>query len=123
MRTCRELGIETVAVYSDADARSAHVALADHAVRVGPAAPSESYLSIGAIIDAARTSGAEAVHPGYGFLSENSEFAAACAAAGLVFVGPPPDAIDRMGSKIDGAPPDGTSRRAGRAGRVARRSD
>ncbi len=101
MRTCRELGIETVAVYSDADERSAHVSLADHAVRVGPAAPSESYLSIGAIIDAARTSGAEAVHPGYGFLSENSEFAAACAAAGLVFVGPPPDAIDRMGSKVD----------------------
>jgi 3-methylcrotonyl-CoA carboxylase alpha subunit len=101
MRTCREMGIETVAVYSDADERSAHVALADHAIRVGPAAPSESYLSTGTIIDAARTSGAEAVHPGYGFLSENSEFAAGCAGASLVFVGPPPDAIDRMGSKIE----------------------
>ncbi len=100
MRTCRELGIETVAVYSDADERSAHVALADRAVRVGPAAPAESYLSISAIIDAARAAGAEAVHPGYGFLSENSEFAAACADAGLVFIGPPPEAIDRMGSKV-----------------------
>ena len=97
MRTCRELGIETVAVYSDADERAAHVAVADQAVRVGPPAPSESYLSIGAIIDAARSAGAEAVHPGYGFLSENSEFAAACAAAGLVFIGPPPDAIERLG--------------------------
>jgi acetyl-CoA carboxylase biotin carboxylase subunit len=101
MRTCRELGIQTVAVYSDADERSAHVVAADHAVRVGPAAPSDSYLSISAIIDAARSTGADAVHPGYGFLSENSEFAAACAAAGLVFIGPPPDAIDRMGSKVD----------------------
>src|SRR5262245_24200557 len=101
MRTCRELGVETVAIYSDADERSAHVALADHAVRVGPAAPVESYLSIGTIIDAARSTGADAVHPGYGFLSENSEFAAACAAAGLVFVGPPPDAIERMGSKVE----------------------
>jgi len=101
MRTCRELGIETVAVYSDADERSAHVAMADQAVRVGPAAPAESYLSINAIIDAARSVDADAVHPGYGFLSENSEFAAACAAAGLVFIGPPPEAIDRMGSKVE----------------------
>ena len=77
MRTCRELGVETVAVYSDADERSAHVASADRAVRIGPAAPADSYLSIGAIIDAARSTGADAVHPGYGFLSENSEFAAA----------------------------------------------
>jgi len=101
MRTCRELGVETVAVYSDADERSAHVASADRAVRIGPAAPADSYLSIGAIIDAARSTGADAVHPGYGFLSENSEFAAACATAGLVFIGPPPEAIDRMGSKIE----------------------
>jgi acetyl-CoA carboxylase biotin carboxylase subunit len=100
MRTCTEMGIETVAVYSDADKRAAHVTQADRAIRVGPAAPAESYLSIGAIVDAARTSGAEAVHPGYGFLSENSEFAAACADAGVVFIGPPPEAIDRMGSKI-----------------------
>jgi acetyl-CoA carboxylase biotin carboxylase subunit len=101
MRSCRELGVETVAVYSDADERAAHVAAADHAVRLGSAAPSESYLRIDAIIDAARNSGAEAVHPGYGFLSENSEFAAACATAGLVFIGPPADAIERMGSKIE----------------------
>src|SRR6185503_13820322 len=95
------MGIETVAVYSDADERAAHVAAADRAVRVGPAPAGESYLSIDAVVDAARSSGADAVHPGYGFLSENSAFASACADAGLVFVGPPPDAIDRMGSKVE----------------------
>jgi 3-methylcrotonyl-CoA carboxylase alpha subunit len=100
IRACREMGIESVAVYSDADARAQHVVRADHAVRIGPPAPGASYLSIDAILAAARNLGAEAVHPGYGFLSENSDFARACEQAGIVFIGPPADAIDRMGSKI-----------------------
>jgi len=99
LRTCRVMGIETVAVYSDADARALHVTLADRAVRIGGRAPVESYLSQAAILDAARASGAQAVHPGYGFLSENDAFAAACAQAGLVFIGPPPDAMAKLGSK------------------------
>ena len=100
MRTCREMGIRTVAVYSDADARSRHVLEADEAVRLGPAAPSESYLRGDLILDAARACGAEAIHPGYGFLSENAAFAQACADAGVVFIGPPPAAMIAMGSKI-----------------------
>jgi len=100
MRTCREMGIATVAVYSDADRRARHVLEADEAVHVGPAAPAESYLDAGRILEAARSTGAEAVHPGYGFLSENPAFAAACADAGVVFIGPPPDAMRAMGSKI-----------------------
>ena len=100
MRTCREMGIRTVAVYSDADARSRHVLEADEAVRLGPAAPSESYLRSDLILDAARACGAEAIHPGYGFLSENAAFAQACADAGVVFIGPPPAAMIAMGSKI-----------------------
>ena len=100
IRACRELGIASVAVYSDADARALHVSLADIAIRIGPPAAAESYLSIDAILSAARQSGAQAVHPGYGFLSENARFASACTEAGLVFIGPPADAIDRMGSKI-----------------------
>ena len=100
IRACREMGIESVAVYSDADARAPHVVLADRAVRIGPAAPAESYLSAEALVAAARESGAEAVHPGYGFLSENPAFAAACASAGVTFIGPPARAIERMGSKI-----------------------
>ena len=100
IRACREMDIEAVAVYSDADARSPHVALADRAVRIGPPSPSASYLSIDAILDAAQNAKAEAVHPGYGFLSENADFARACQQSGLVFIGPPADAIDRMGSKI-----------------------
>ncbi len=100
-RACRELGVETVMVYSDADANAAHVAAGDRAVRVGPAVAAESYLNIPALIDAARGSGADAVHPGYGFLSENAGFARACADAGLIFVGPPADVIARMGSKIE----------------------
>ena len=99
-RACRELGIESVAVYSDADAGAPHVVAADRAVRIGPPPAVESYLSIPRILEAARSTGADAVHPGYGFLSENAAFARACADAGLVFVGPPADAIERMGSKI-----------------------
>jgi len=100
-RACRELGVESVMVYSDADANAAHVAAGDRAVRIGPAPAVESYLHIAALIDAARSSGADAVHPGYGFLSENAGFARACADAGLIFVGPPADVIARMGSKIE----------------------
>jgi acetyl-CoA carboxylase biotin carboxylase subunit len=100
IRACRELGIETVAVHSDADARALHVALADESVRIGPPAAAESYLSTDAILRAARATRAEAIHPGYGFLSENAAFARACADAGVTFIGPPPDALERMGSKI-----------------------
>ncbi|MEJ0025382.1 MAG: biotin carboxylase N-terminal domain-containing protein [Rhizomicrobium sp.] len=99
IRTARRMGLRTVAVYSDADAHAAHVALADSALRIGPAAPRESYLNIDAVLSAAREAGAEAIHPGYGFLSENAAFAEACAAAGIVFVGPPPGAIRAMGLK------------------------
>ena len=100
MRACRESGIDSVAVYSDVDADAPHVHAADRRIRIGPAPPSESYLSIPAILAAARETGADGVHPGYGFLSENAAFARACAGAGLVFVGPPADVIERMGSKI-----------------------
>ncbi len=99
-RACRESAIESVAVYSDADHDAPHVRAADRAVRIGAAPSSESYLSIPAIVDAARSTSCDAVHPGYGFLSENAAFARACAAAGFVFVGPPADVIERMGSKI-----------------------
>ncbi|OAP36290.1 3-methylcrotonyl-CoA carboxylase [Sinorhizobium glycinis] len=99
MRTARRLGIRTVAVYSDVDDDALHVALADEAVRIGPAAASESYLSIERVIGAARSVGADAIHPGYGFLSENADFAAAVEAAGMTFVGPSPDAIRAMGLK------------------------
>ena len=97
--TARRLGITTVAVYSEADAQSRHVALADEAYPIGPAPARQSYLVIPAILDAAKRSGAQAIHPGYGFLSENAEFAEACAAAGIVFIGPPASAIRAMGSK------------------------
>jgi acetyl-CoA carboxylase biotin carboxylase subunit len=100
IRACREASIESVAVYSDVDARAVHVREADRAVRIGPAPPAESYLSIPALIAAARESRADAVHPGYGFLSERPAFARACEEAGLVFVGPPATVIERMGSKI-----------------------
>ena len=100
IRTCRRLGIRTVAVYSDADANAAHVKAADTAVHLGPAAASESYLRIDKVIAAAQATGAEAIHPGYGFLSENAEFSAACAEAGIVFLGPGADAIRTMGDKI-----------------------
>jgi acetyl-CoA/propionyl-CoA carboxylase biotin carboxyl carrier protein len=100
IRTLRALGVRSVAVYSDADAGAPHVALADVAVRIGPAAAAQSYLSIPAVLDAARATGAQAIHPGYGFLSENTAFAAACAEAGIAFVGPPASAIEAMGDKI-----------------------
>ncbi len=100
IRTCRRLGIRTVAVYSDADAHAAHVKAADTAVHLGPAAASESYLRIDKVIAAAQATGAEAIHPGYGFLSENAEFSAACAEAGIVFLGPGAEAIRTMGDKI-----------------------
>ncbi|MDE2619716.1 MAG: urea carboxylase [Sphingomonadales bacterium] len=99
IRTLRRMGIGSVAVFSDADAGSLHVAEADEAVRIGPATASESYLSIPAILAAARASGAEAIHPGYGFLSESTEFAAACAAAGIVFIGPSAQNITDFGLK------------------------
>ena len=99
-RACREAGIESVAVYSDADRDAPHVREADLAVRIGPAAPSESYLNITAILQAARDTAADAIHPGYGFLSERSAFARGCEEAGVIFVGPSADTIDRMGSKI-----------------------
>ncbi|WP_157245729.1 biotin carboxylase N-terminal domain-containing protein [Nonomuraea typhae] len=99
-RTCRELGIETVAVFSDADADAPHTAEADLAVRLRGAAPTDTYLNIGRILEACRASGADAVHPGYGFLSENADFARAVLAAGLTWVGPSPEAIAAMGSKV-----------------------
>ena len=99
-RACRDAGIESVAVYSDADAGAPHTRAADQAVRIGAAAPSESYLNIGAVIDAARAAGADGIHPGYGFLSERAAFAAACEEAGITFIGPTADTIARMGSKI-----------------------
>ncbi len=98
--TAREMGIATVAVHSDPDADALFVRLADRAVRLGGAAPAESYLRGEAIIEAARATGADAIHPGYGFLAENAGFAQACADAGITFVGPSPDAIGRMGSKL-----------------------
>ncbi|MER6390016.1 biotin carboxylase N-terminal domain-containing protein [Streptomyces sp. NPDC059382] len=100
IRTLRELGIRSVAVFSDADADARHVREADTAVRIGPEAAAESYLSVERLLDAARRTGAEAVHPGYGFLAENAAFAAACAEAGLAFIGPPASAISLMGDKI-----------------------
>ena len=99
-RTARHMGVRTIAVYSDADANAEHVREADEAYRLGPAPPRDSYLNIDRILEAARATGAEAIHPGYGFLSENSNFAQACQDAGLIFVGPPAKAIAAMGSKI-----------------------
>src|SRR3546814_12628657 len=101
MRTARRLGLRCVAVYSEADRAAAQVAEADASYCIGPAAAAESYLRGDAILEAAKASGAEAIHPGYGFLSENAAFAEACAPVGLVFIGPPPAAIRAMGSKSE----------------------
>lgn len=98
-RTAQALGYRTVAVYSDADAQALHVQMADEAVPIGPAPVQQSYLNIQDIIHAAQVTGADAIHPGYGFLSENPDFARACLAAGLTFIGPSVEAIELMGSK------------------------
>ncbi len=99
MRTAKAMGVRTIAVYSEADASAPHVQMADDAFLLGPAPAADSYLNVERILEAARATGAEAVHPGYGFLSENAAFARACADAGLTFIGPPPDAIEIMGDK------------------------
>ncbi len=112
IKTAKRMGIKTVAVYSDADERSLHAEMADEAVNIGPAAPSESYLVIEKIVAACQQTGAEAVHPGYGFLSERSAFPLALAAAGITFIGPNPRAIDAMGDKIE-------SKKAARAAGVS----
>ena len=99
IRTCRRMGIRTVAVYSEADAGALHVQLADEACCIGKSAPAESYLRIGNVLDAAKKHGAQAIHPGYGFLSENAEFARQCSKSGIVFIGPSAEAIEQMGAK------------------------
>ena len=121
IRACQALGIETVAVHSDVDAEAPFVRLADQAVAIGPAPPAESYLRLDAIVEAARSTGAEAIHPGYGFLSERPELPEACAAAGLVFVGPPPEAMRLLGLEARGARPRAGARRADGAGQPERR--
>src|SRR6516162_9119004 len=99
IRACREMGIESIAVFSDVDRRAQHVGKADYAYHIGPAAASESYLNFDRILDVARRSGAEALHPGYGFLSENPRFARACADAAIKFIGPSAESMEMMGSK------------------------
>ena len=99
-RACRELDIETVAVYSEADRESLHVKYCDFAYPIGPAPSAQSYLVIDRVIDVCKKSGAEAVHPGYGFLAENTAFAQRCKDEGIVFIGPPPEVIDKMGDKV-----------------------
>lgn len=99
IRACHEMGIAAVAVYSEVDRAALHVRKADEAYPIGPADARESYLNIQKILDVAQRSGADAVHPGYGFLSENAQFARACAAAGVKFIGPPATAMEAMGSK------------------------
>src|SRR3954454_9105647 len=101
IRACRELGYPTVAVYSEPDRAALHVVYADQAMPIGPAPSRDSYLRIDRIIDAAKKTGADAIHPGYGFLAENANFARACAAEGITFIGPSPESIDAMGSKTE----------------------
>ena len=100
IRACHEMGIRTVAVYSDADRAGMHVRMAHEVRRIGPPPSTDSYLRIDRIVQAAKETGAQAIHPGYGFLSENAEFAQACADAGIAFIGPHPQAIRDMGLKI-----------------------
>src|SRR5262250_2793883 len=101
IRTAQRMGIATVAVYSEADAEALHVRMADQSVPIGPAPSAESYLKIERIVEACKATGAEAVHPGYGFLSENAAFARVLAEAGVTFIGPEPEAIAAMGDKIE----------------------
>src|SRR3954467_3324527 len=101
MRTCKRLGIRTIAVYSEADARALHVRTADEAVCIGPPPARASYLDMAAVIEAAKQTGADAIHPGYGFLSENADFVRRCEEGGLIFIGPSAVAVERMGSKIE----------------------
>ncbi|MEO7092461.1 MAG: biotin carboxylase N-terminal domain-containing protein, partial [Polyangiales bacterium] len=100
IRACREIGVRTVAVHSEADTAALHVRLADEAVCIGPSAPTKSYLSVAAIISAAEISGADAIHPGYGFLSENAEFAEVCRRCNISFIGPTPEAMKQWGDKV-----------------------
>ena len=100
IRTCRDLGLRTIAVYADGDADAPHVRMADQALPLPGATAAQTYLSIPALLDAAAAAGAEAVHPGYGFLSESAEFAAAVQAAGMIWIGPPPSAIEALGNKV-----------------------
>src|SRR5689334_17618416 len=101
IRTCRAMGIETVAVYSDFDRNALHTRLADLAVRIGPAPPRDSYLNVEAILDAAKRTAADAIHPGYGFVAENADFASACEDAGIAFIGPRSDVVRSMASKTN----------------------
>ena len=105
IRTVHAMGLQAVAIYSDADAAAPHVLAADKAVHIRPAAASESYLNIDKVIAAAHSAGAQAIHPGYGFLSENAEFAARCEKEGITFIEPPASAMEKMGDKITAAPP------------------
>ena len=115
-RACRELGIKSVAVYSTADAESAVVRFADEAVQIGPPATGRSYLHIPSLIGAAQKTGADALHPGYGFLSEDPYFAEICANEGITFIGPRPEVMERVGDKATAARPDAEGRAAAAAG-------